>query len=117
MTSKDKDIAIPKNIVEFALHMTQECERTSKKFYGEADQTPDLDIKIRSSQQARLYSNMQTLFGMIYITMSSINSISDKLADKEDVESVKTELIRKVEKYLGPLKREIDEWKRREHVH
>jgi hypothetical protein len=49
MTLEDKDSTIPKNIVDFALHMTQECEQFSKKFYGEADNTPDLDIKIRSS--------------------------------------------------------------------
>jgi phage shock protein A len=47
---------------------------------------------------------MQILFGMIYVTMSSINSMSDKLANKKDV----------VEQYLGPLKKEIDEWKQRE---
>jgi uncharacterized protein YlbG (UPF0298 family) len=113
--SEGKDAAaIPENIVEFALHMAQECERINKKFYGEADKTPDLDIKIRSSQQGAMYSNMQTLFGMMYVTMSSINSMSDKLANKEDVQSVKTELTRKVEQYLGPLKKEIDEWKGRE---
>jgi hypothetical protein len=64
-------VAIPKNIVEFALHMNQECEKSSKKFYEEADKTPDLDIKIRSSQQGTIYSNMQILFGMMYVTMSS----------------------------------------------
>lgn len=57
---------------------------------------------------------MQTLFGMMYVTMSSINSMGDKLANKEDVDSVRTELIRKVVQYLGPLRKEIDEWKRRE---
>jgi phage shock protein A len=41
---------------------------------------------------------------MIYFKMSSINSMSDKLANKKDV----------VEQYLGPLKKEIDEWKQRE---
>jgi hypothetical protein len=106
--------AIPENIVEFALHMVQESQRISKKFYAEADKTPDLDIKIRSSQHGAMYSNMQTLFGMIYVTMSSINSMSDRLGNKEEVESVKTEIIRKVEQYLGPLEKEINEWKRRE---
>jgi hypothetical protein len=53
--------------------------------YGEADKTPDLDIKIRSSQRATLYSNMQILFGMMYVTMSSVNSMSDKPAGKEDI--------------------------------
>lgn len=57
---------------------------------------------------------MQILFGMMYVTMSSINLMGDKLANKEDVESLKTELTRKLEPYLGSLKREIDEWKRRE---
>jgi hypothetical protein len=55
-------------------------------------------------QQGTIYSDMQILFGMIYVTMSSINSMSDKLANKKDV----------VEQYLGPLKKEIDEWKQRE---
>jgi hypothetical protein len=114
MSSKDIAVIIPENIIEFALNMHQECERTSKKFYEEANQTPDLDIKIRSSQQGTIYSNMQMLFGMIYVTMSSINSMGDKLANKEDVESLKTELTHKLELYLGSLKREIDEWKRRE---
>jgi len=114
MTSEGGDVAIPKNIVEFALYMAQECEKTSKKFYEEADKTPDLDIKIRSSQQGTIYSNMQILFGMMYVTMSSVNSMGDKLANKEDVESLKTELTRKLELYLGSLKRESDEWKRRE---
>ena len=115
MSLKDNVVAaIPKNIVEFALHMNQECERSSKKFYEEADKTPDLDIKIRSSQQGTIYSNMQILFGMMYVTMSSVNSIGDKLVSKEDVESLKTELTRKLELNLGSLKREIDEWKRRE---
>jgi hypothetical protein len=119
---KDNVVAIPKNIVEFALHMNQECEKSSKKFYEEADKTPDLDIKIRSSQQGTIYSDMQILFGMMYVTMSSINSMGDKLANKEDVESLKTELPHKLktelphklELYLGSLQREIDEWKRRE---
>jgi hypothetical protein len=111
---KDNDIAIPKNIVEFVLHMNQECEKTSKKFYEEADKTSDLDIKIRSSQQGTVYSNMQILFGMMYVIMSSINSMGDKLVNKEDVESLKTELTHKLELYLGSLKREIDEWKRHE---
>jgi len=106
--------AIPKNIVEFALHMNQECEKTSKKFYEESDKTSDLDIKIRSSQQGSIYSNMQILFGMMYVAMSSINSMGDKLANKGDVESLKTELTHNLELYLGSLKREIDEWKRRE---
>jgi hypothetical protein len=118
MSSKDIAVIIPDNIIEFALNMHQECERTSKKFYEEANQTPDLDIKIRSSQQGAIYSNMQMLFGMIYVTMSSINSMGNKLANKkdvnkEDVESLKTELTHKLELYLGSLKREIDEWKRR----
>lgn len=118
MSSKDIAAIIPENIIEFALNMHQECERTSKKFYEEANQTPDLDIKIRSSQQGTIYSNMQMIFGMIYVTMSSINSMGDKLANKEDVnkedvESLKTELTHKLELYLGSLKREIDEWKRR----
>jgi hypothetical protein len=118
MSSKDIAVIIPENIIEFALNMHQECERTSKKFYEEANQTPDLDIKIRSSQQGTIYSNMQMLFGMIYVTMSSINSMGNKLANKkdvnkEDVESLKTELTHKLELYLGSLKREIDEWKRR----
>jgi hypothetical protein len=111
---KDNAAAIPKNIFEFALHMSQECEKTSKKFYEEADKTSDLDIKIRSSQQGTIYSNMQILFGMMYVTISSINSMGNKLANKEDVESLKTELTDKLELYLGSLKREIDEWKRRE---
>lgn len=114
MTSEDKVSAIPKNMVEFTLHMTRECERISKKFYEEADKTPGLDIKIRSSQQGTIYSNMQILFGMIHVTMSSINSMSDKLANKEDIESVRTELIHNVEQYLDPSRKEIDEWKRRE---
>ena len=114
MSLKDNVVAIPKNIVEFALHMNQECEKTSKKFYEEADKTPDLDIKIRSSQQGTIYSNMQILFGMMYVTMSSVNSMGDKLANKEDVESLKTELTRKLELNLGSLKREIDEWNRSE---
>ena len=114
MSLKDNAAAIPKNIGEFALHMSQECEKTSKKFYEEADKTSDLDIKIRSSQQGTIYSNMQILFGMMYVTMSSINSMGNKLANKEDVESLKTELTDKLELYLGSLKREIDEWKRRE---
>lgn len=37
MTSEDKDVTIPKNMIEFALHMVHECERTSRKFYEEAD--------------------------------------------------------------------------------
>jgi hypothetical protein len=86
---------IPKNMVEFALHMARECQRRSQNFYGEADQAPDLEIKIRTTQQGTIYSNMQILFGMIFVTMSSINSMRDKLANKEDVESVKTELTRK----------------------
>ena len=115
MSFKDNVVtAIPKNMIEFALHMNQECEKTSKKFYEEADKTPDLDIKIRSSQQGSIYFNMQILFGMMYVTMSSINSIGDKMANKEDVESLKTELTHNLELYLGSLKREIDEWKRRE---
>jgi hypothetical protein len=119
MSSKDIAVIIPDNIIEFALNMHQECERTSKKFYEEANQTTDLDIKIRSSQQGTIYSNMQMLFGMIYVTMSSINSMGDKLANKEDVnkedvESLKNELTHKLELHLGSLKREIDEWKRRE---
>jgi hypothetical protein len=57
---------------------------------------------------------MQILFGMIHVTMSSINSMCDKLANKEDIESVRTELIHNVERYLDPLKKEIDEWKRQE---
>ena len=112
MSLKNNDVVIPKNIVEFALHMNQECEKTSKKFFEEADNTPDLDIKIRSSQQGTVYSNMQILFGMTYVTMSSINSMGNKLVNKEYVESLNTELT--LELYLGPLKREIDEWKRRE---
>lgn len=114
MTSEDKDSAIPNNMVKFALHMTQECERISKKFYEEADKTSDLDIKIRSSQQGTIYFNMQILFGMIHITMSSINSMSDKLGNKEDIESVRTELMHNVKQYLNPLRKEIDEWKQRE---
>ncbi|MGH9986611.1 MAG: hypothetical protein ACRD8W_21925 [Nitrososphaeraceae archaeon] len=114
MTLQDKDSAIPNNMVEFALHMTQECERISKKFYEEADKTPDLEIKIRSSQQGTIYSNLQILFGMIHITMSSINSISDKLGNKEDIDSVRTELMHNIKQYLNPLRKEIDEWKRRE---
>lgn len=58
--------AIPKNMVEFALHMARECQRRSQNFYGEADQASD------------------------------------------------SELTRKVKQYLGPLKKEIDEWKQRE---
>jgi uncharacterized protein YlbG (UPF0298 family) len=69
---------------------------------------------LRTTQQSTIYSDMQILFGMIYVTMSSINSMSDKLVNKKDVEAVKTELTRKVEQYLGPLKKEIDEWKQRE---
>jgi hypothetical protein len=111
---KDNDVAIPKSIVEFALHMNQECEKTSKKFYEEADKTSDLDIKIRSSQQGTVYSNIQILFGMMYVIMSSINSMGHKLTNKEDVESPNAELIYKLELYLGSLKREIDEWKRHE---
>lgn len=114
MNLQDKDSAIPNNMVEFVLHMTQECERISKKFYEEADKTPDLDIKIRSSQQGTIYFNMQILFGMIQITMSSINSMSDKLGNKEDIESVRTELMHNVKQYLNPLRKEIDEWKQRE---
>jgi hypothetical protein len=117
MTSEDKnkDVAIPKDVVEFTLHMAQECERNRKKFYTEAEKTPDLDIKIRSSQQGTIYSNMQILFGMMYVTMSSINMMSDKLANKEkDVESIKNELTLKLERSLGSLKKEIDEWRRRE---
>jgi len=94
--------------------MARECERLSQNFYGEADMTSDLDIKIRTTQQGTIYSNMQILFGMVYVTMLSINSMSDKLANKKDVEAVKTELTRKVEQYLSPLKKEIDEWKQRE---
>jgi hypothetical protein len=114
MTSQDKDSAIPNNMVEFALHMTRECERISKKFYEEADKTPDLDIKIRSSQQGTIYFNMQILFSMIHITMLSINCMSDKLGNKEDIESVRIELMSNVNQYLDPLRKEIDEWKRRE---
>lgn len=106
--------AIPKNMVEFALYMARECHRRSQNYYAEADQTSELDIKIRTAQQGTIYSDMQILFGMIYVTMSSINSMSDKLANKKGVEAVKTELTRKVEQYLGPLKKEIDEWKQRE---
>jgi hypothetical protein len=43
MISEDKDVvvnAISEKIVKFALYMAQECERTNKKFYGEADKTP-----------------------------------------------------------------------------
>ena len=109
-----EETAIPKNMVEFALHMARECQRRSQNYYGEADQTSELDIKIRTTQQGTIYSDMQILFGMIYVTMSSINSMSDKLANRKDVETVKTELTRKVEQYLGPLKKEIDEWKQRE---
>lgn len=114
MSSQDKDSAIPNNIAEFALHMTQECERISKNFYKEADKASDLDIKIRSSQQGTIYYNMQMLFGMIHITMLSVNSMSDKLSNKKDIESVRTELIRNVNQYLNPLRKEIYEWKRRE---
>ena len=49
--------------------MHQECERTSKKFYEEANQTPDLDIKIRSSQQGTIYSNVQMLWIVFCITV------------------------------------------------
>lgn len=108
------DSTIPKNMVEFALHMARECQRRSQNYYGEADQTSDLEIKIRTTQQGTIYSDMQILFGMIYVTMSSINSMSEKLVNKKDVEAVKTELTRKVEQYLDPLKKEIDEWKQRE---
>jgi hypothetical protein len=52
---------------------------------------------------------MQTLLGMLYVTMLSINSMSDKLVNKEDIESVKTELTRKAanETIIGFIKREI----------
>jgi hypothetical protein len=42
----------------------------------------DLDIKIRTTKQGTIYSNMQILFGMVYVIMLSINSMSDKLANK-----------------------------------
>ena len=106
-----REEAIPKNMVEFALYIARECHRRSQNYYAEVDQTSELDIKIRTTQQGTIYSDMQIIFGMIYVTMSSINSMSDKLANKKDVEAVKTEVTRKVEQYLGPLKKEIDEWK------
>ena len=80
MTLQDKDSAIPNNMVEFALHMTQECERISKKFYEEADKTPDLDIKIRSSQQGTIYSNMQIL---VMVTTKTISVKGEGQLDKE----------------------------------
>jgi hypothetical protein len=61
MTSEGRDVILSKNMVEFTLHMAQEFERISRKFYEEPDKTPDVDIKIRSSQQGTIYSNMQTI--------------------------------------------------------
>jgi len=60
-----------------------------------------------------MYGYMMMMFSMIYINMQSVNSLSSKLASKEDVERIKTELTQKVEKYLGPFKKEMDEWNQR----
>ncbi|MGH9951998.1 MAG: hypothetical protein ACRD5J_10255 [Nitrososphaeraceae archaeon] len=113
MTAQEKDVAIPRNMVEFALHMAQECEKISEDAYREADRALDIDLKSRYTQKGTSYSHMQMLFGMIYVTMTSLNSLGEKLAKKEDVDSIKNELTEKVEKYLGPLKKEMDEWNQR----
>jgi F0F1-type ATP synthase epsilon subunit len=111
--TEEKDGAIPHKMVDFALNMAQDCEAVSKKAYAEADAATDLNLKINYTQKATAYSHMQILFGMVYVTMSSVNALSDKLVKKEDVDSIKNELTQKVEKYLGPLEKETDEWNQR----
>jgi hypothetical protein len=102
------------DMVKFLQHMIHQCGATSSDAYAEANKNPETAIGIMNTQKGTMYSHIQMLFSMVYLTMSSINSVSEKLSTKKDVESIKKELTHKVDEYLGPLKKEMSEWKRSE---
>ena len=76
----------------------------------EADEKPGTEIGTMNLQKANIYSNMQILFGAVSLTIMAINSLAAKGVNRDNLNSLREELTRKVDKTLSPLKEQIASW-------
>ena len=106
----DNEEVIPDKMIKFILNMVEQCGNIKSTANKEADEKPGTEIGTMNLQKANIYSNMQILFGAVSLTMMAINSMAAKGVNRDDLNSLREELTRKVDKTLSPLKEQIAAW-------
>lgn len=106
----DNEEVIPDKMIKFILNMVEQCGNIKSTANKEADEKPGTEIGTMNLQKANIYSNMQILFGAVSLTMMAINSLAAKGVNRDDLNSLREELTRKVDKTLSPLKEQIAAW-------
>jgi predicted ribosome quality control (RQC) complex YloA/Tae2 family protein len=111
------DDIIPEEMINMAVLKFGKSGRKSKRAYTEADKNPETEYGLEQLKSGNVYSDFQMLYSMMAVTMAGINTVNkklEKLANKEDVSAIKSELTNKVNETLQPLREIMKQQQERE---
>lgn len=112
---------IPPNVIAFLDELKQDREKGAKEWYDLANKAYDNQQRMINTVNGNMLNSFGLVYKMIKYTMEAVNTVdslieklSEKSADKEQVEAIRVELTTKVNKTLGPIKEEIEKQRERD---